>query len=100
MVIMFNRLDEQLFACQTLLKEQRQPSTGGLMEALEESLGRGVSTPPAPIVGSKTTLESLEFCFPLRKTIGYCFVRNCPHRGVFCRSLFSCGDHKRAYLFW
>ena len=30
--------------------------------------------------------------------IGYCFGRNCPHRGVACRSLFSyCGgDHERA----
>ena len=40
---MFNTLDEQLFACQSLLKEWRRPPTGGLMEALEESLGRGVS---------------------------------------------------------
>ena len=52
---MFNTLDEQLFACQSLLKERRRPPTGGLFEALEQSLGRGVSTPSSPIVGSKTT---------------------------------------------
>ena len=60
---MFNTLNEQLFACQTLLKERRRPPTGGLMEALEESLGRGVSTPPAPIVGSKTTPGASEVLF-------------------------------------
>ena len=60
---MLSTLDEQLFACQTLLKEGRRPPTGGLMEALEESLGRGVSTPPAPIVGSKTTPGASEFLF-------------------------------------
>ena len=48
---MFNMLDEQLFACQSLLKERRRPPTGGLIEAMEESLGRGVSTPFSPIVG-------------------------------------------------
>ena len=52
---MFNTLDEQLFACQSLLKERRRPPTGGLFEALKESLGRGVSMPSSPIVGSKTT---------------------------------------------
>ena len=60
---MFNTLDEQLFACQTLLKERRRPPTGGLMKALEESLGRGVSTPPAPIVGSKMTPGASEVLF-------------------------------------
>ena len=43
------------------------------MEALEESLGRGVSTPPSPVVGSKTTPGTSEILFScLRKTIGYC----------------------------
>ena len=60
---MFNMLDEELFVCQSLLKERRRPPTGGLMEALEESLGRRVFTPPSPVVGSKTTLEPLEFVF-------------------------------------
>ena len=50
---MFNTLDEQLFVCQSLLKEQRRP-TGGLREAFEESLGRGV-----------WPLEPLMFGFPL-----------------------------------
>ena len=40
------------------------------MEVLEESLGRGVSTPPSPVVGSKTSPEVLFSC--LRKMIGYC----------------------------
>ena len=44
-----------MFISQSLLKEQRRLPTGGLSEALEESLGGGVSTPPSPIVGSKTT---------------------------------------------
>ena len=37
-----------MFVSQSLLKERRRPPTGGLSEALEESLGRGVSTPPSP----------------------------------------------------
>ena len=38
---MFNTFGEHLFVCQSLLKEQRRPPTGGLREALEESLGKG-----------------------------------------------------------
>ena len=52
---MFNTFDEHLFVCQSLLKERRQPPTGGLSEALEESLGGGVYMPSSPIMGSKTT---------------------------------------------
>ena len=33
------------------------------MEALEESLGRGVSMPPSPTVGSKTTPGASEVLF-------------------------------------
>ena len=53
-MIMFNMFQEYLFICQSLLKERRRPPTGGLSEALEESLGGGVSTPSSPIVRSKT----------------------------------------------
>ena len=60
---MFNTLDEQLFACQSLLKEWRQPGTGGLIEALEESLGRGVSMPFSPIVGLKMAPGASEVLF-------------------------------------
>ena len=60
---MFNTFQEQLFVCQTLLKERRRPPTGGLIEALEESLGRGVSTPSSPIVGLKTTPGASEVLF-------------------------------------
>ena len=52
-----------MFVSQSLLKERRRPPTGGLSEALEESLGRGVSTPPSPIVGSKTTPGDSEVGF-------------------------------------
>ena len=38
---MFNTFGEHLFVCQSLLKERRRPPTGGLREALEESLGKG-----------------------------------------------------------
>ena len=67
------------------------------MVALEESLRRGVSTPPSPGVGSKTTPEPLKFCFPVEENNWVLLGRNYPHRGISCRSLFSCGDHKRAY---
>ena len=60
---MFNMLDEQLFVCQSLVKERRQPPTGGVREALEESLGRGVSMPSSPIVGLKTTPGASEVWF-------------------------------------
>ena len=36
---MFNTFDEHLFVCQSLLKEQRRPPTGGLREALKEKSG-------------------------------------------------------------
>ena len=52
---MFNTLFEHLFVSQSLLKEWKQPPTGGLREAFEESLGEGVSTPSSPGVGLKTT---------------------------------------------
>ena len=52
-----------MFICQSLLKERRRPPTGGLSEALEESLGGGVSTPSSPIVGSKTTPGASEVWF-------------------------------------
>ena len=87
---MFNTLDEHLFSCQSLLKERRQPPTGGLREALEESLGGRVSTPSSPIVGSKMTPGASEIW------VVYCFERSCPHRDVSCRSLFFCGNHERA----
>ena len=60
---MFNTLAEQLFSCQSLLKERRRPPTGGLFEAMEESLGGGVSTPSSPVVGSKTTPGASEVWF-------------------------------------
>ena len=98
-MIRFNTLDEQLFVCQSLLKEWRRPPTGGLLEALKKSLGGGIHA-LFPCCGvEKTTLRASEVLFsPVgRKTTGYCFVRNCPHRGVSCRRLFSCGEHERAY---
>ena len=60
---MFNTLDEQFFVCQSLLKERRRPHTGGLREALEESLGGGVSMTSSPIVGSRTTPGAYEVWF-------------------------------------
>ena len=60
---MLNTLFEHLFVCQSLLKERRRPPTGGLREAFEESLGKGVSTPSSPRV--KGPLEPLKFGFPL-----------------------------------
>ena len=61
---MFNTFEEHLFVCQSLLKEWRRPPTGGLREAFKESLGRGVSMPPPPVVGSKTTPGASEVQFP------------------------------------
>ena len=60
---MFNTFEEKLFICQYLLKEQRRPPTGGQIEALEESLGGGVSTTSSPIVGSKMTPGASEVWF-------------------------------------
>ena len=75
---MFNTLDENFFVCQSLLKERRRPS-GGLREALKESLGGRVSTPLSSRVELKITPGASEVRFHyLRKMIGYCFVRNCP----------------------
>ena len=59
---MFNTFEEQLFICQSLLKERRRP-TSGLIEALKDSLGRGVSTPSSPIVGSEMTPGASEVSF-------------------------------------
>ena len=59
---MFNMFDEQLFVFQSLLKERRRP-TGGLSEAMEESLGGGVSTASSPVVRSKTTSGASETGF-------------------------------------
>ena len=61
---MFNTFDEHLFVCQSLLKERRRPPTGGLREALKESLGGGVSMPSFPVVGLKTTPGASEVRFP------------------------------------
>ena len=55
---------EHLLVCQSLLKEQRRPPTGGLREALEESLGEGVSMPLFPGVGLKTTSGASAIRFP------------------------------------
>ena len=62
---MFNTLDEQLFVCQSLLKERRWPPTGGLMEALEESLERCFHA-PFPCCGVEndpwSRLEPIGYC--------------------------------------
>ena len=42
---MYNTLDEHLFVCLSLLKEQRQPPTGGLREAFKESFEEGFLHP-------------------------------------------------------
>ena len=57
--------------------------TGGLREALKESLGEGVSTLSSPIVGSKMTPGASEVSPYMRKTIGYWFVRSCPPLKAF-----------------
>ena len=54
LAIMFNPLFEQFSDCQSLLKERRQLSTGGLREAFKEYL-EGVSMTSFPCVRSKTT---------------------------------------------
>ena len=52
------------FVCQSLLKEQRRPPTGGLREAFKESLGGGrVSTPSPSVVGSKKAHGASEVQF-------------------------------------
>ena len=86
---MFNTLDEQLFVCQSLLKERRRLPTGGLREALEESLGGGgFSCPRSLEWGRKRPLEPLLFDFPLPgENNGYYLEWNDPHWGVSCRSL-------------
>ena len=56
-------LDEQLLVCQSLLKEQRRLPTGGLLEALKETLGRGIHA-LFPCCGvEKTTLGAFEVLF-------------------------------------
>ena len=60
---MFNMLFEHLFVCQSLLKELRRP-TGGLSEALKETLGGRVSTPSSPCVRSKMTSGASATQFP------------------------------------
>ena len=60
---MFSTFEEHLFFCQSLMKEWRRPPTGGLSEALEESLGRWASTPSSPIVVSKTAPGASEVGF-------------------------------------
>ena len=98
---MFSTLSEHLFASQSLLKERRRP-TGGLREACKESLGGRGFHALVPLNGVKNNLWSLCWSiFPyLRKTIDYCFGRNCPYRGVSCRSLcFYCGRHHKG-LVW
>ena len=58
-------LFEHLFVCQSLMKEWRRPPTGGLREAIKESLGGGVSTPLYPRMGSKLNLEASVVRFSL-----------------------------------
>ena len=65
MVRMFNTLYERLLVCLSLLKERRRFPTGGLREALEESLGEGFSCPRPLEWGRKRPLEPLLFDFPL-----------------------------------
>ena len=51
--------------------------------------GKGFPHPCPLEWGQKRPLKPLLFDFPhLRKTIDYCFGRNCPHRDISCRSLF------------
>ena len=97
-MIMFNTFDEHLFVCQSLLKERRCPPTGGLREALEELWGRGVSMPSSTIMGLQTTPGASEVWFSPAggKRLVTVFGGVAP-RDVSCRSLFSCGDHERAY---
>ena len=64
LVRMVNTLFEHLFVCQSLLKEWRRPPTGGLREALKESLGGGVSLPSSPCVRSKITSGASATRFP------------------------------------
>ena len=52
------------FVCQSLLKERRRPPTGGLREALGESLRGRVFMPSSPGVGSKTTFGASATRFP------------------------------------
>ena len=42
---MFKTLFEHLFVSQSVLKEWRQPPSGGLREAFKESLGEGFPHP-------------------------------------------------------
>ena len=56
--------DEHLFVCQSLLKERRRPTTGGL-RALKESLGEGFPRPRPLLWGRKRPLEPMKFAFPL-----------------------------------
>ena len=60
---MINTFEEHLFICQSLLTERRRPPTGRLSEALQESLGGGVSMPSSPIVELKTTPGATEVWF-------------------------------------
>ena len=60
---MFNTSDEHLIVCQSLLKEWRRPPTSGLREAIEESLGEGVSMLSPHRVGSKMTPGASEVRF-------------------------------------
>ena len=86
LVIMFNTLSEHLFICQSLLKERRRPPSGGLREAIKESLGRGFH---ALAPWGEVKNNPLLFGLPrLSQMIDYCFGMSCPHRGVSCRSLF------------
>ena len=62
---MFNMLFEHLFVSQSLLKEQRQPPSGGLREAFKESLGEGFPCPRPLEWGRKRPLEPHLFHFPL-----------------------------------
>ena len=95
---MFNTLIEQLFACQSLLKEQRQPPTGGLFEAMEESLGRGFPHPLPLLWGRKRPLEPLKFGFPLPEENDWLLLwEELPPKGCFLYDPFLCRNHERAY---
>ena len=75
------------FVCQSFLKERRRSPTGGLREALGESLGKGFHA-LVPWSGVENDLEPLLLDFPLPgKNDGDCLEWNDPHWGGSCRSL-------------
>ena len=68
-------------------------------EALKKSLGEGFPGPRPLEWGQKQPLDPLKFIFPLPGENDWLLLyEELPHRGISCRSLFSCGDHGRAYF--